>query len=179
MDSLALAKFVELRDGERVVEFGAGVGVISILLAARSKPLSFSCVEIQKSLFDIMKGNVSANGLDKIISCVCGDFREFALKNRERFDHLIANPPFHRAFSGRLSPDPQRAAARHELNGTIEDLVASARIVLSGGGKFSIVFINSRRGELDRIAAKYGFELNRDDDSLDGIFMAQYSKRIG
>jgi len=176
MDSLSLAEFVEIRDGERVVEFGAGVGVISILLAARNRSSLFSCVEIQKSLFDIMKANVSANGFDKVVSCACEDFRKFALENRESFDHLVANPPFYRASEGRLSPDPQRAAARHELNGTIEDLVASAGIILSAHGKFSIVFTKSRRDELDRIVAKYGFELNRSDDSLDDVFMAQYSK---
>ncbi len=50
-------------------------------------------------------------------------------------DVVITNPPFYLLGSGRINPDSQDAAARHELLGTLQDFVSAAAYLLKNGGK--------------------------------------------
>ena len=56
------------------------------------------------------------------ISFVLGDLRSFPWgRDCCRFDLVAANPPYRQVGTGRISPDPARAAARHELLGTAHE----------------------------------------------------------
>lgn len=170
-ESLALAKFVDVHAGQRVVELGSGVGIISLLIAAQKKPSHIDAVELQHSLHEIAKKNVAENGYDQIVSCINDDFRSFAQANSNEYDVVISNPPFFTASHGRLSPDPQRAAARHELNGTIEDLVSAAYKLLVPLGKFFVVFDSRRNFELKKAANKQGLKDIRIESSRESSFV--------
>jgi len=125
-ESIALAAFATVKPDQQVVELGSGVGIISLLIAAQNNPSRIDAVELQPSLHEIAVKNVLKNGYEHIVHCINEDFRYFAQANRNKYDVVISNPPFFTAGNGRLCANPQRATARHELNGTIEDLVAAA-----------------------------------------------------
>ncbi len=170
-ESLALASFANVKTGQRVVELGSGVGVISLLIAANKHPSSIDAIELQPSLHEIAMKNVSENGYEHIVRCINEDFRAFAKANQNEFDVVISNPPFFTASHGRLSPDPQRAAARHELNGTIEDLVFAAYKLLVPSGKFFVVFDSRRKDELNEAANKVGFKKMRLENTNGAAFV--------
>jgi len=157
-ESLALAGFAEIPDGAAVAELGSGTALVSLLVAARHSPSRVAAVEIQPEFHKIALRNVSENARAEIVRCVNEDYRDFAGDNAGGFDCVLSNPPFYRADEGRLSPDPVRAAARHELNGTIEDLVNSAHRLLKPGGSFFVVFDARRGEELEDAARDAGFE---------------------
>jgi len=39
------------------------------------------------------------------------------------FDVVVFNPPYRKLNSGKINPDPERAVARHEISGTIDDFL--------------------------------------------------------
>jgi tRNA1Val (adenine37-N6)-methyltransferase len=126
VDALLLSWFVADRlprgGGGNGIEFGAGSGVISILLKRRGLPGPILCVERQPGLFDLLKTNIAANDLAEELTPLRGDLREISLP-REHFSPIFFNPPYHPATAGRTSPDDERAAARHELHGSLDDFL--------------------------------------------------------
>ena len=176
-ESVALMRFVRAEPGLAFCELGAGCGLISLVIATELAPASVTAVEIQKTLHEIALYNISENELDDIVACVNEDIREFAKKRARSFDVVVANPPFFKAPEGRLSPLSQRAMARHELNGTIEDFVKAAHTLLKSEGRFFVVF-DSRRSEELRTAAKdAGFKTAKvEEPETSAYFLLELSK---
>lgn len=147
-DSLRLADACRVPKGSSVAELGSGCGVVSLIITARDKPKYIAAVEIQESLHKIAEGNVCANDLGRIVHCFNEDYRKFAARNGGKFDVVVSNPPFYPAGQGRLSPNKERAAAHHELNGDISDLVVAAGRLLKPQGRFYVIFPANRQKEL-------------------------------
>jgi tRNA1(Val) A37 N6-methylase TrmN6 len=176
-ESLCLAAFAEVRPGDRIVDLGAGVGVIALLLAARREDARVTAVEIQPALHAIAEHNVVRNGYGGRVQCVCDDARRFAEQHGAAFDLVVANPPFYRRGAGRLCADAQRAAARHELHGTIADVCAAASMLMAPGARFALVFEASRREDLETAAAQAGLCLSRQDVQAGRPYLlAEYRK---
>lgn len=161
-ESLALGEFCRANEGEHVVELGSGSGVISLLVAARDKPEKVVGVEIQGEFCAISRFNVSKNCNLGFVEFVNQDWRIFSIEHKGEFDLVFSNPPFFAARSGRISPDSMRAAARHELNGTVFELAASAKRLLKSDGRFVVAFPKDRTEELMRAANNCRFILSRE-----------------
>ncbi|MFH1831066.1 MAG: methyltransferase [Pseudomonadota bacterium] len=177
-ESLALATFINVKPGQRVVELGSGVGIISLLIAVQNNPSRIDAVELQPSLHEIAKKNVLKNGYEHIVHCINEDYRSFAQTNKKKYDVVISNPPFLAAGNGRLSPDLERATARHELNGTIEDLVAATYSLLLPSGKFFVVFDCRRNDELEHAASKVGFKESQIKTCDGSVFVLGEFKKV-
>lgn len=158
-ESIELADFCCV--GGDVVELGSGCGIISLIIAARDHPASIVAIEIQKTLHKIALKNVEQNNLSKIVTCVNDDFRTYAREHPSSADVVISNPPFYAINSGRMSRNSLRASARHEVNGTIDGLMASAHLLLRPNGKLFLVFLKLRKDELLNSAEKMGFKISR------------------
>ncbi|MBT3180927.1 MAG: methyltransferase [Deltaproteobacteria bacterium] len=174
VESFALADFCRIEEEDSVVEFCSGVAVISLVVAAKFKPKRVVAIEIQSELYEISLKNVLENSMSKTVEVVCDDYRKYAASNVKSYDCLVVNPPFYAVGSGRMSADPQRAKARHELNGDLEDLLISSGAVLREGGRLNIVFPKNRRDELFGLSFKYSFQINRENNDNDDIVLAEF-----
>mmetsp|Transcript_6285 Transcript_6285/g.3529 ORF Transcript_6285/g.3529 Transcript_6285/m.3529 type:complete len:154 (-) Transcript_6285:517-978(-) len=63
-------------------------------------------------------------------------------------DIVVSNPPYRKVNSGRLNPNCQKAAARHELKAKIADVIAAAKRLLRTGGKFITIYPAERITDL-------------------------------
>ena len=158
-ESIELANFCCV--GGDVVELGSGCGVISLILAAGNHQHSIVAVEIQETLHNIALKNVEQNNLSKIVTCVNADFRTYARRHPSSADVVVSNPPFYALNSGRMSKNILRANARHEVHGTIDDLIVAAKLLLRPKGKLFLVFLKSRQYELLKSAEKNHFKISR------------------
>jgi tRNA1Val (adenine37-N6)-methyltransferase len=64
------------------------------------------------------------------------------------FDAAVCNPPYRRLGSGRMNPDPEKTAARHEIAGTVSDFLAAAAYALREGGRLYTIYPAARSVEL-------------------------------
>ena len=174
-ESIALADFCRVKGSDLVAELGSGCGIISLMIAARDRPKKILAIEIQQSIHEIAVKNVEANNLGKIVSPINGDYRELAAKYEAKFDVVLSNPPFFRIQAGRLSSNAERAQARHELNGTVEDLLVAAKRLLAPNGRFLLVFSENRREGLMKFANLNGFA-TRCQSSRGTFFLSEFEK---
>lgn len=149
VDAMLLADFVTLRRGDRVVDLGTGSGIIALILALRFPEARIAEVEIQKDLADMAGRSVALNGLEDRIRVCPGDVKDIRrLFDPQSFDAAVFNPPYRRLNSGRINPDSQRAVARHEITGTIDDFLASARYLLKDSGRIYVIYPAARAVQL-------------------------------
>ncbi len=149
IDSILLSQFIQIRKNERAIDLGTGCGILPLLLSKTTKGRSFIGVEIQKSLAESAQRNVILNRLEDKISILHQDYRE--LRNifpPGSFDVVFSNPPYRRLRTGRINPCEEKAVARHEINGTIEELTQIASYLLSQKGRCYFIFSSSRLVDL-------------------------------
>jgi tRNA1Val (adenine37-N6)-methyltransferase len=141
VDAILLSQFVKIHKDERVIDLGTGCGVLPLLLSHTTQAHSFIGVEIQKKMADCAKKNVILNHLENRISIIRQDFRE--LRNTfppGSFDVVLSNPPYRKYRTGRINPSLEKAIARHEVKGTLEDLVSIASYLLPPKGRCYVIF---------------------------------------
>jgi len=75
----------------------------------------------------------------------------------ESFDLVVANPPYRRIYAGRVNPNQQKAVARHELTGSIQDVFRAGRYLLPVGGRLAVIYPASRLHHLMVVAHEHAF----------------------
>jgi tRNA1Val (adenine37-N6)-methyltransferase len=159
IDPLLLTSFVQPRLRERVLDLGAGCGIIALLLARRWTTLKLWGIELQAELALQAERNVRGNGLDGRCTILHGDAREFrSLFKEGYFQRVVSNPPFRTPQSGRLSSQPGRALARQELALTLDDLASAAAFLLGHGGIFDFIHLPERLPEIFQVLSQKGLE---------------------
>jgi len=157
-----LAGLVGVRPRERVVDLGTGCAVIPLIVAYRGQGRSIVGVEIQPELVRLARKNVEVNGFVDSIRVLEADFKEITSSFPPgTFDLVLSNPPYRRLASGRINAVRQRAVARHELAGSVEDVFRAASHLLVQGGRLALIYPASRVGLLFVLARRYGFNAKR------------------
>jgi tRNA1Val (adenine37-N6)-methyltransferase len=149
IDAVLLSQFTKVHKNEKVIDLGTGCGILPLLLSLTTKAHSFTGVEIQKGLVDCAKKNVLLNHLEDRISILKQDFRK--LKGTfppGSFDIILSNPPYRKYRTGRINPSIEKAVARHEIKGTLEDLVSIASYLLPPKGRCYLIFPAMRTVDL-------------------------------
>jgi tRNA1Val (adenine37-N6)-methyltransferase len=141
VDAILLSQFVRIRKNERVIDLGTGCGILPLLLSQNAKAHSFVGVEIQKGLVECAEKNVILNHLEDRISILKQDFRELKrIFPPGSFDVALSNPPYRQVQTGRINPSMEKAIARHEIKGTLEDLISVASYLLPPKGRYYLIF---------------------------------------
>lgn len=153
-DTGALADFVGRRpDCRRIGDLGSGGGGLTLLLWARNPAAACVGLEIRPELVELAQRSLALNcgicgGPGEYCRFVLGDWRQpEKYFPPASFDLLVSNPPFWPRGSGRISPQPLRAAACHELNGGLRELMGAAGFWLKKGGRLALILPLSRERE--------------------------------
>ncbi|MBO4290211.1 MAG: methyltransferase, partial [Lachnospiraceae bacterium] len=126
-----------------------GTGVIPLLLAARHEGPVFTGLEIHPESADMARRSVLLNGLEERINIVTGDIKEAdRLFSSGSFDVIVTNPPYMAGTDGLKNPSQAKAAARHELLCTIDDVLRVSAALLKSGGSFYMVHRPRRLAEI-------------------------------
>ena len=149
LDALLIAHFADLRNGDDLIDLGTGSGIIALILAQRFRCGRVLGIEIQDELVAIAKRNVVLNGLAGRIEIRRGDVRcPETLCGPQSFSAAVFNPPYRRLRSGRTNSDPEKAVARHEIEGTVADFLAAAVYALRPEGRVYAIYPAVRMAEL-------------------------------
>lgn len=161
LDSVLLADFCRIKPRERVLELGAGTGVIALLLAKKFPKALFYPLEVQPDLEKLCNRNIADNDLRDRVITIRRDLRSVERSiRRESFDVIVANPPYTRAGAGRSSPLCGRRTARHERETRLEQWLDQQKM-LKNGGRYFLVFTAARLGELVSLLRERALEPKR------------------
>lgn len=149
LDPILLCGFARLDGVTAVLDLGTGSGVIPLLLARRSGATRILGMELQAAAADRARRSVELNGLTERVEIIEGDVRQVTGQlGPGSFDLVLSNPPFRPGGSGRIAPGAERAAARHELAGGLQDFVAAAARLLRPGGRCCLIHLAERLTDL-------------------------------
>ena len=158
IDAVLLANFAGIKKGDSVVDLGSGSGVIPLILSFRHESVNVTGIELDAESADMAKRSVELNKLSGRISIAQKDIREIKkLLLPEAFDSALANPPYGKLDTGRVNPNEQIAAARHEIAGGLDDFLGAASYLLKYKGRLSIIY--PARRFADVIAGMRSFNL--------------------
>jgi tRNA1Val (adenine37-N6)-methyltransferase len=163
VDPVLLADFVERAlpaPPARLVDLGAGVGVVGLLLARRWPEARVLLVELQPELAALADANVRRNGLQERVEVRCLDLREAERWRDFGAELAVCNPPFYKVGSGRSSASPQVSLAKHELCCSAGELVDAAVAGLRPGAALALVHAAEREAELRDELRRAGLALH-------------------
>jgi tRNA1Val (adenine37-N6)-methyltransferase len=143
LDAVLLAAFAaEEGPAEgRVLELGAGSGVVSFLLARQFGRGPVDALELQPAVYARLVRGVALNVLEDRVRPILGDLREARTQlSSGAYGLVVSNPPFRLASAGVRSPDEERAVSKQELTCDAASVVAAARHALAPGGGVCLVY---------------------------------------
>jgi len=143
-DAVLLAAATAARSGDRVADFGAGVGVAGLAVARRVAGIDLVLVEIDAALAGLARVNADANAIqaDVIVLDVEADAAAFAAAGLapDSLDAVLMNPPFNDPARHRVSPDTTRGTAHMATATTLAKWVHAARRSLKSRGALTLIW---------------------------------------
>ncbi len=162
VEAILLGRFARARRRDRVLELGAGCGVVSMMLAAIYGAREVVAMEIQPAMAALIARNADLNSLAQV-SVVHADLRKRKIAGLKpgSFDLVVANPPYHARGSGRESPNRSRRIARGSAEGSLADFIGAAARYARFGATIAIVFAAPRSAELIALLRAHALEPKR------------------
>jgi tRNA1(Val) A37 N6-methylase TrmN6 len=143
-DALLLAAATPARAGDRVVDFGAGVGAAGLAVARRVPTIRLVLVEIDAGLAGLARRNADSNAIAAEVAVLdvaaSADRLTAAGLSADSADVVLMNPPFNDARRHRASPDRAREIAHVAATATLDTWTSAARRILKTGGALTLIW---------------------------------------
>ncbi len=141
VDSVMAAAAVPAEDGARVLDVGAGAGVISLALAHREPSCRIVALEISADQFELLVRNIERNKHIERVTPIRADLFEIANDPEPNsFDHVVTNPPFYQDGAVQTSSNMGKAVAHAGPEGFLAGWLARSIRMLRPGGLFTMVY---------------------------------------
>lgn len=138
-DAILLAAATAANPGERVIEFGAGVGAVGLAVALRVPALTVTLVEIDPDLAALAQENAIRNGLADRVGVIMANVEQ--LGSLVNVAHRVSmNPPFNDPRRHNVSPDLGRQRAHVADAGLLRRWVESAARALRDQGVLTLIW---------------------------------------
>ena len=157
-DGVLLGAWADVSDATRILDIGAGTGLIAIMLAQRNEDALVHAVEIDDAACTQAVTNMENSPFSNRLTSFPVSIQDYSFK-QEKYDLIVSNPPF---FSGgTLSNNSDRDAVRHTVKLPHGALLLSVQRLLANKGKFAVIlpFIEGLRFE--EMAATYNLYCTR------------------
>lgn len=164
VDAVLIAHFAEVRSHDRILDLGAGSGIIMLILLYRwaSRIEEMVGIEVQLGLAGLAAKNLEVNGLTARGRIIRGDVRNILdLVAAESFDTVVCNPPFYHSGSGRESDNPEARLARHQNLAGLEDFLRAAAAAVRNKGGVYCIYPAEQLGRFVVLAARYRLEVKK------------------
>lgn len=160
LDAVLLSHFATVRKNQKGLDLGTGTGVIPLLLSPYVKHMD--ALEINPVTAEIAMRNMKLNNLEDKIQVQQGDLcRIEDYYKQGSMDFVVSNPPYRQINQGHINLLDGVARARHEITAKLDDVVRAASYVLKYHGRFAMVHLPERIGEIMVVFHKYKIEAKR------------------
>lgn len=120
-----------------VLDIGAGTGILSLMIAQRSKAVQIDAIEIDEDAFEECVENFENSPWSDRLFCFHAGLDEFVEEPEQEYDIIISNPPFY--SENYKTNSESRDLARFEDALPFEDLVEAADLLLAENGIFAVI----------------------------------------
>jgi tRNA1Val (adenine37-N6)-methyltransferase len=137
-DGVLLGAWTPVTGARRILDVGAGTGLIALMAAQRNAEATVDAVEIEAEAAAQAVENVADSPWADRIRVHHTDFAAYMEACTERYDVIVSNPPF---FTETLkSADAGRALARHADALPFAQLMAGATRLLTDRGVLALIY---------------------------------------
>ena len=155
-DACILGAYTPVEGATRVLDIGAGTGLIALMLAQRSNA-PIDAVEIDGGAYSQAVINVQQSQWRDRIALFHDSIQHFAAKASHQYDLIVSNPPFF--VNSFKSPKHSRNLARHTDELTFDELLHAANRLLADDGKFVVLLPAPEMAELVAKSATHQLNL--------------------
>ena len=155
-DGVLLGAWVPVRDAGQILDVGCGTGLVSLMLAQRSKG-KIDAVEIDLAASEESKLNFERSIWNGRLDVFNTDFLEFSKMKTALYDLIVSNPPF---FVNSLKSNSKSSAiARHDHMLSFGQLIIGARNLLRDEGRLCVIIPFESLLDFKELARLSGFYL--------------------
>ena len=158
-DGVLLGAWTNLSTDNQILDIGTGSGLIAIMAAQKNETAQIIGIEIDEAAALQAQENIVISPWKNRLNIEHISLQEFVIKNNIIFDHIISNPPFFKI--GTSTKNPERNHARQTYTLTFEDIILSAKKLLSPLGKLSVILPPLEAELFIDMANKNNYYLNR------------------
>ncbi len=160
-DAVLLAHFASAKQKDKLVDLGTGCGIIAFLILRDGRCDTAYGVDISSEAIGLAEMSKKDCGFENFTP-VLSDLKD--LKGKVPFGSntlVTCNPPYKAPSAGIKNPDSVKSVARHEVECTLEDIVAVGAKLLQTGGRFCMCHRPERLAELMSLMRQYKVEPKR------------------
>lgn len=136
-DAILLAGFAFPRAGGRLLDLGAGCGILALSLIDSGFSGDITALDIDAGACHLARLGAARSGSQNM-TVLQADMRAFTA--RKKFDTIVCNPPYFAPGSGSISTGAYAKKARHQSDAALKDFAAAAARNLKQGGAFVLCF---------------------------------------
>ncbi len=160
-DAVLLEHFARPKKNDKAVDLGTGCGIIAFLMLRDGNCQSVYGVDISSEAIELAKKTKEEYNFDRFTP-VLSNLTD--LKGKVPFGcHTLVtcNPPYKAPGAGIKNPDSVKSVARHEVECTLEDIIAVSAKLLQTGGRLCMCQRPERLAEMMYLMRKYKVEPKR------------------
>lgn len=137
-DAVILGAWAPLTEAKRILDIGAGSGLLSLMAAQRSQA-AITCVELEPRAAVACQHNINHSPWASRLELQQTRIQEFSQvpQWQQYFDHIICNPPYFE--HGPQAEATHRAIARHTAHLSFTELLAAVARCLTANGRTSLI----------------------------------------
>jgi len=183
VDSVYLAWLVNFKKNSRVIDIGAGSGVISSLLAVIKGFDKIDAVELQMKMYECLVNTIDRSGLNGRVIPTNSDIKKY--KPNYEYDIAVCNPPYRDPSTGRIPTDVTELNARFTTTMHVSDVFRFCKSYLKNSGSLYLSYDSDMLADLFEAGLKYGFEPKRlvpvcpDIGVKPKIVLMEFRKNVG
>jgi tRNA1Val (adenine37-N6)-methyltransferase len=151
-DACLLGAYTHAPSPQRILDVGAGTGLLGLMLAQRYPHAHIDAVEIDTDAFSQCQENIANSPWPNSVTPWQGRIQDFS--PGQGYDLIVSNPPF---YPNHLpSADPKRSMAMHTQTLSFADLIQSVQRLLLPDGQFFVLLPPPQMEQLADVARSAG-----------------------
>lgn len=141
IDSVLISNFCSKnKSASNAVDIGSGSGIISILIASKTRIKHIYGIEIQNEVAEMSKRSIELNHLEDKIEILNIDLKDATKYIKPNsIDCVVTNPPYMKNGTGAKNENRQKIIARHEVETTLSEILNISYKLLKDKGEFFMI----------------------------------------
>ena len=151
------ASYPQVMNAPKILDIGAGTGLLSLLIAQANNNATITAVEIEPAAATEAASNFKLSPWADQLNLVHDDIQNFGNHANKVYDIIITNPPF---YEGDLkSPDENKNTAAHSTALPWNLLIENVAKLLNDSGSFYVLVPTLRAYTMQKLCDTHGLQL--------------------